>query len=329
MSNPSSGRLTHGQKLFGVHQIPVPFTRIMDEAVTTADPLVGQALTEIEPKDRQASEVTVLGPIDLSSYWLGPIAGEHNIPLPKVLTALTPEYEQGGGANSYSESATSSETGWTGVGLSLSGSAQASAYNIPKLLPVIQEVWGDPLPVNHYYYFGQAFDISTILSKLSAKLGETVSQWPIFKPESLHFVLLGEKSNASARVSLQGSVSSGPNGSSSSLSEGEGAGLEISPSVELMDIPPTLHTGITLSISTSPSFAAAASISATGAISGAPSVASTAEANSVIAPSIVTATSPTALPTSGLYLYATDVEPSETFGWFYVHVIIFDFATIA
>lgn len=329
MSNPSDGRTLHGQKLFGVHQIPVPFTRTMEEAPSTADGLVGQALTEIEPKDRQASEVTVFGPINLSSYLLGPIAGEHNIPFPKVLTSLVAEYEVGGGATNYNEVASSTETGFSGVGISVGGSAQSSAYNVPKLLPVIQEVWGDPVPVDHYYFFGQAFDLSTVLATLSAKLSTTVNQWPVFKPKSLHFVLLGERVNATARVNLQGSTSSSSSGSSTSLSVGEGTGQEFSPSVELMDIPPTLHGSMTFSVAPTETQATAGSILATGAISGSAAAGAAATANCSITPNTVSATTPTALPTSGIYLFALDVEPAEIFGYFYAHAIIFDFSTIA
>lgn len=331
MSVSGQGRLLHGLRMHGTHQVPVPFTKQMDSAIDQADAIAEAAtpLTEVEPKDRGASDVISYATLDLSNYWLSYDGIERRMRIPDVLTSLVLTYEKGGGDTSYVEAADTTASGSYSVGVSLSGQAQASAFVLPKIIPTLHETWSFNQPVSHYFYFGQAFDQATILAKLSAKLGTTVNAWPVFKPESITLKLVGQRTSSNARATFQGSVSSHSGGDSTSESAGFGEGQEFSPQVETVQIPATLHGAITLSpSSSSQTNTATAGISASGIIGGGGGGVANCIATGSVTPTSIPATSPAGVPTSGLYLFDFDIEPAETFGWFYAHAVVFDFAKL-
>lgn len=328
--NPSLGELLNGQLLLERHkQFIVPFTQQMMDKVS-ADALVGQALTEITPKDRDASEVRVYGPIDLSAFVLQAPGIERRMRLPDVMTALTVTYEQGGGDTDYTETNTNSATNPTSVGVSLRGQAQASSFNIPKLVPVTTETWSFNQPVQHVWFYVQgSVTLAAVLARLTTIMGATVLAWPVFKPESITMTLVGTRVNGTCQVSFQASVAS-YSGSSAVSSFGSGKGLEYSPIIEIQHIPATLHGAFTLSTTSDVTHTATASIASVGGpITGGGASSTSVSASASVSPTTISATSPAALPSSGLRLFDFELEPSEQYGWFFGHAILFDFAVLA
>lgn len=331
MSNPSSGRLLHGQKLHGPLMLPATFTRIMDEAATTADPLCdGTANREVEPKDRQASEVTEYN-IDLSEFFLSYDGFERRMRLPPVLNDLQVQYVVGGENNDYIETAGQTGSGAFSVSASLAGSAQAAAYCIPKIIPNTKEAWPYEMPAKHCFFFAPPGNLTTAdyLTRLSIQLGVSVSAWPVWLTESLTFITTGERVNASARATLQASFATHSSGASATQSIGFGSGTSVSPNIEITQIQPTLHGAFSLSGSAGTSQSASTTISSSGVITLAAGGTANAVAAGTVSPTSVSATSPANLPSSGLYLYDVEMEAASTFGQFLLHAVLFDFSVIA
>jgi len=316
-----------GQMMWGIHQLIIPFTE-QEMDLTLVQAVLGDAHTEITPLDRQQDRVKIYTKPNLDSYWLS-FDSTADIPLPNVMTALTATYENGGGDTNYTETGSDSASGSYHVGVSVSGQCQASAFSIPKLVPTITETWSSNLPVKHYFYFGSAFDIATVLSKLSTQLATTVNAWPVFHTATHKFTLFGTRVNATGRASCQGTAYSHTTGASASFTQGLGEGLDISPVIEVMQIPSTLHGSFSFTGTGSSSHNAVAAITISGSpISGGGGGTATAAATSSITPNTLAATTPSALPVSGLYLYKFDIEPAEIFGYFYAHAIVFDFSVL-
>lgn len=328
------GRHFPSQLIFGSRRLDIPYEEWVSDW-EHAQAYVGQPHFEVTKKDFDSYTIRAFGDVDLSGFWLTYDGIERRMRLPDVLTELTLTYEKGGGSTTYTESGVSTATGNYSVGMSLAGTAQASAFTIPKLIPNITETWSFNPPVSHYFYYGQAFDQATIIAKLAAKLGVAVNPWPIFKPESLIFKMVGTRVNASGRATAQGSAMSRGADASATESHGFGFGLDIAPVIETQTIPPTLHGAFTLSPSSDgESHTGVTLIGATGIISTGGGGTATAASTGSVTPTSVSATSPTALPTSGLYLFDFDVQPDAEFAnagsnWYFAHAVIFDFAKIA
>lgn len=327
----SNGKLLHGQLMHGHKQVIVPYTQQeCDEA--TALTYIGQDRTEVNPTDRGSSLVKQFGIPDLSGAFYSYIA-PGSIELPNVLTSLSVVYNKGGGDTTFIENANcaASGTAWS-VGASVSGTTQASSYCVPKLLHTIDSAPATNVPTINCFFYTTSLDTATILSILSTKLGATVLEWPLFKPQPLSFVLFGERTSASGRQDYQASASFNSGSSSSTLvkSEGFGFGNDKNPNAEDVQIPPTLHGAFTLLSNDSNSHTGSTSVTITGGIlSGGGSNSATADASGSVTPNTVAATSPPALPTSGLYLYRVIPDEILIYGNYPVRAIVFDFASIA
>lgn len=327
----SDGDLLSGQILFGGHQVPIAFTQ-RSTAKPEADAQIGDPFKEVIPTNKSNSEVKDYSGVDLIGYHVGPIDITGDIDgLPNVLTGLTVVYNKGGGDQAFIEAATASGSGSSfSVGASVSGTATANAYCVPKLLPTIVTPATRNVPLKTYYFATQTFTTASFLTILTAAFGSTVLAWPVFKPVPLYFNLLGTKTSASARADYQGSFSISGSGTSLLQSDGVGKGLDVSPNIEQQEISPTIHGAFSLSGSDSQAHSATTALSVSGGIiSGGGAGSNTATANGSISPTSVTATVPAALPTSGLYLYKIIFEASPAYGWYFIQAIVFDFASIA
>lgn len=311
-----------GQLLVSSLKVPVSFTQqMMDKAA--ADAKVGLPHYEVNPNDYDSSQVrhfalTAAAITFLEAYGQR-FAGTADIRLPNVLTSCSVTFEEGGEEGDFTETA-NTVTGSFSV--SLSGSAQATAFSIPKLNAPIKETWSDGLPVEHVYLFSQSPSIATVLARAGNFMGVTVNAWPVFKPESVVITLIGQRAQSSAKVSLTNSSSTG----GTVETEGAGDSYDLSPNIQIERIPPTLHEEFTLTGSSSVTKYATGSIDV-GFDINAEAIAT---ATSSVSPTTIAATTPAALPTSGLYAYRIDVEPNgEIPDYFFVHMIVFDFASIA
>lgn len=323
----SPGELLHGQILFGSRQTPIAFTQ-QSLPTDTANAVIGSPLAEVIVADKVNSEVKDYSGLDLSSFFQA-IDTIGDIELPNVLSDLTLTYQKGGGDTTYTENAVASASGNTGAGVSVSGTAQASAFCIPKLLPTLITPPTSNVPLKSCFFATKDFTTANFLSILTTQLGATVLAWPVFKPVPLTFNLFGTKVTASSRADFQGSISTSSGGGSTTESNGLGFGNDYTPSIEQQTISPTIHGSFSLTASDGISHTGVTLIAVSGSISGGGGGSATAAATGSILPTSVPATSPAAIPTSGLYLYRVIFDPSPTYGWYFVNAIVFDFASIA
>lgn len=327
----SDGDLLKGQLLFGPRQIPVQYEQRSTKRIE-ADALVDAKtpLTEVLPTNKSNSEVKHYAPLDLSDYFES-YSTAGNIDLPNVLTSLSVVYTNGGSNADYTETANiaASGTSWS-VGASVSGTAQASSFSLPKAIPLITPPTATNVQIINCYFFTTSLDTANILAILTAKLGATVLAWPLFKAKPITLILSGQKVSASARRDYQGSASDSPSGVTLTQSDGIGTQFDYTPSVEIVEIPPTIHGAISLTVSGSQSHTGTTTVTVNGGvISGGGTSTVTALASSSVAFTSLSPTTPAALPTSGLYLYRVDTDTTTTYGNFLIHAQVFDFAQIA
>lgn len=317
------GRLLYGQILEGRRKVPVSYT---EQVVPTeiARTLQGNPNYEIIPLDEAAAKVKIYGNPNLANYFVS-LMTTGPVELPSIL-ALSNSFVQGGGDSTYSESGAAAGTGSYSIALNLSGNAQASAYVMPE---VTFTVWNKSMPrapITRCWFY--APDEATALSILTAKLGATVSAWPTFREEPVTLQLLSQKVTASQRQSYQASIANHTSGTSLMQSSGAGNGFDFSPELRTLQIPPTLHGAITLGGTATQSQTATGTISLTGTGAGGGTSTATATAQGIVSPTSITATSPTDIPHTGLYLYQLDMEPNDVFQNNFVHAIVVNFALL-
>lgn len=325
----ANGKTLFGQLMYGVRQIIVLYQQQSCD-LPTANAQLGNAYTEITPTNDVNSEVKVYTAPDLSGFFETFTTNE-DIELPNTLSALSVTYVSGGGDASYVESGAGSAAGTSfAIGLSVSGTATASASCIPKLLYTIDTPVTQKVPIINCVFFSTAVDQTTILAILTTKLGATVLAWPLFKPKPLVFTLIGSRATASGRADYSGSVSSTAAGATLTKSSGFGTGLDFTPIIEQQQFPPMLHGSFTLTASSSLTHAGSTVVTISGGpISGGSSGTAFAIAGGSVTPTSISATSPAAIPSSGLYLYSVSVSESLTFGNYLINAKVFDFASIA
>lgn len=164
----SNGRLLHGQEYLPKDGFTVPFTqRMMDNE--SADALVGQAKTDINPVDMNASLVRVYGePESLSTYYLA-VPDTESFVLPDLLEAVNITYNksQGDGAKESGPGASHSEGVSGGLDFHPSAQAQASASIVPELDIRIKQYWAQNVPVIRYTFYMQGnVTVSQLLAKM-------------------------------------------------------------------------------------------------------------------------------------------------------------------
>lgn len=327
----SNGKQLFGQLIFSVRQVIVRYWQRVF-SVADAQAYLGQALTEVNPINDDSSMVKQYSQPDLSAIFDTYLSYE-NIDLPLVLKNLSVIYNTGGAGGDYTEAAAISAAGsaWS-VGSSVSGTAQASAFCIPELTFTLAQPPDGKLPVTNCFFFSTDISQANLLSILTAKLGATVLAWPIFKAQPLTLLLVGERVTASARRDYQGSASFNSSSSTVTLTQSDGLGTQFdhSPVVQVKQFPPCIHGAFTLS--TPQTFSEDATTNVTvsgGVISGGGTSTSTATAAGSITPSSISATTPAAIPTSGLYLYDVSIGESTFYNNFAIHAKVFDFSIIA
>lgn len=325
----ANGKTLFGQLMYGVRQLIVRYTQQSCD-IATATAQLGNAYTEITPTNDVNSEVKVYTVPDLSGIFEQYTTNE-DIELPNTLSSLSVDYVNGGGSTLYTENGAGASAGTSyNIGLGVSGTATASSSSIPKLLYTIDTPVTQKVPIINCVFFTPSIDDATILAILTAQLGATVLAWPIFKPKPLVITLFGQRSTASGRADYSGSVSGSTAGATLTISSGFGEGVDVTPIIEQQQFPPMLHGSFSLTASSSQVHTGVALISISGGpISGGAGGTATALASSSVTPTSISATSPAAIPTSGLYRYSLSVSESLTFGNYLVNAKVFDFASIA
>lgn len=278
---------------------------------------------------------TEVPPTDALDAYHDQFPSSANFDIPPILVSLTAVWHEDSGNGE-------SQTEWKGLAVgesrSLSGnesnSVQASAGLIPEVVPVIRRIAADRMPTTaHFFYLPMPVTTADILGKCGAG-----AVWPIFKPEEISITLKGSKVSVQASASASAAFSTGDDAVTGSvdLTKGTGVSYDCSPFINVVNFPATLHGSLTVANATHSPVAITASASAgwigdkgttledavsTPAwadVAGMPSVTSErtelAEASGSISPTTFSATSPATVPTSGIYLFDSRVEPWD-FGY--------------
>lgn len=270
--------------------------------------------TRIETIDTVQQKRTVFAPntAEINSYFKA-FGTRVKLDLPAVLNGISSEMEGGGGDGSFDENGTGAAIGTPAqLSISLRGSGSSSRVVMPVLFPDIDEPLGE-LQATDYYFFLTSPTTSNILGRLTAELVQTVLAWPSFRPKRHSLKVKGSKVSVAATATGQCMVYMNSSGQSFSLSEGSGDDYDYGLTIQKYDLPPTIHGAITISGTTDAELDAFASasvgtpsgtnwpgFSASGSRSG--------TASGSVSPLTLDATSPAAIPSSGLYL--VDVQHS-------------------
>ena len=225
----------------------------------------------------------------------------------------------------------------SGESASLSGSegdsCESSASVKPELIIEIQQSWGRDIPITAYAFFIKTDNGSVseadIKSRIESIVGAT-QEWPIFKPISHTLVASG--GSVACKASAQGSAGRtfSPTTSSAERGTSKSTSYDVGLSVNAITIPPTIHGQINITDPTK-SLEATAFAKAQWYGSNFPSldVQSTASASAKggISPTVLLATTPSAIPSFGLYVMRTSLEPYR-WGWAKCSAIVLDAANL-
>jgi hypothetical protein len=267
-----------------------------------------------------------------------------NLDLPDVLLSAEATWNKSGGTGTFNSEWQGIST-WqpsNDVNFSLSGSESASAESSasiqPSLVLDIKSPVGKNLPSTSLSFFMQTatLDATTFLAKVSTIMGGSVSRWPVFSPVAHTITLKGAKvavsakASGSASASARGDAGTGDGSIMRDKNDGSGSSCDVATMSETLRIPPTIHGEITISGTLSDSATAEASCKvgwdsySTGqyiagqeckifgvtADSGTVSL----DAEGSIYPSTLAATTPSEIPSSGLYLIDSKITPYQS-GW--------------
>lgn len=262
----------------------------------------------------------------LDAYYLS-YASKANLQLPNTLTGISVVWQESGGNGSYSTDVDGGMSGPLPHHLSAtdSGSAHGSASAVPELQYTITENNGSGVDTtSHFFFLPLPVTTTDIIDFLKTKLGVgTINTWPRFKPKAITLTLRGVKVAARANASGSLAYSIRDDGAEYySRKVGEGTDYDFSSSIGTITIPPTLHAAGTVSGTTSkdPAVDVTAEVGWTGwgtfpSLDASSNAATSGSAS--ITPTSITATNYTAIPSSGIYLVDTRVEP---FDWGYARV---------
>jgi hypothetical protein len=301
VTNRDIGSLStlNGQEIQPRLGLTLPFTEEVE-----IEGFSGGAVTEVEPLGATLVKLktyTTSGLLTYSKIFVGMTRLE----VPPVLTDLDPffDYREGGG----DFTGTTGDCHWAGAGswsYSLRGEGQGSAAVVAHVKHSVQQKWGGYTQTQRVVFFlTPPVSAANITTKLTTLLGATVSFMPSFDPTSVSVLLV---SNAvSLRAEAQEHVQDGGSGDDNeehSEYGGSGSSREHSLTIESLNIPPTLHSSFSGTVSDGFSLGASASADA-GSESSSPG----SEAVTAFVEITGPASTPTTLPT-GLHIVALDPE---------------------
>lgn len=327
---------------------PIVYTQQMMDR-DSADAIVAQAETEIQPVDAQNAEVKVYdgaaiqAALDAVKYSYAGYTSINGL-LPDVLTGVAVTFNKSHGDGSRVTDAGTAVSAGTNGGISVSpqSSAQASAAILPDVQPIIKQ-YPTYVPSTNYVFYvtGTTVTEANIKSRVSSLFSATLLSWPGFRPESVTLTLKGMQVSLSQEANSHESTSWSasditiiryPDGGVS-----QGYSQEVSVTNKTVTIPPTIHAAITLS-STSDTQTATTTVKAnipavTGtiaasAITNEPTPLTITATGSISPSSAIPATNITAIPTTGLYIKDIRLEP---YSWdrSFVRVEVVDFSYFA
>lgn len=271
-------------------------------------------------KDRSLRTVETPPDNALLNYHLA-FPSRMDINLPNVLESIEVVW-------STAEGKGSSDGEWngyaSGTSYSLSGSegdsCESSGTVKPELIVTIKQSWGSDIPVTVHAFFIQTDDGSVSDGMLQARLDIVVGStqpWPLFKPVS--HTLVAQGGSAACKASALGSAGISVSGDTNSAERGttSGTSYDVGLSVNAIPIQPTIHGQINITnYEKSLNVSATARANWVGTNFPSVDVTSTASKSVVglVTPHVLPATTPASIPSSGLYVMRTSLEPYK-WGW--------------
>lgn len=323
-----------GQDYDEEYNILIPFT----QQTVALGGGVGTAATDSEPADYARSTIKTINlsatRTALDGFRATYPGTVQRLELPDVLVSIDTTWESSQTTSTYAESGSGIAIG-KAVSMSLSpnGSAESSASLIPDLAPLIQSLFVKSKPVIDYFLFlPTPVTLTQVKSALSSRYGISVNDWPTFRPVAHNITLIGHKISLSARVSVQQGVSLSNTDINFVNSSGVGHSGDVGTVVKTVSIPPTIHGDIT--IANSPPSVAASSRAQIGWTAGTNWPSATADTGTItasptatISPVFLPATSPSAIPVTGLYIQEIN-GTNYKYGYQLIQVRVFDFDTL-
>jgi hypothetical protein len=245
-----------------------------------------------------------------------------DVQLPNVLKKISVEWIEDVAEGEW-------DTRWSGNSsgdnVSLSGTENAnvdSACTVrPELIVEIEQPWGSDIPATAYIFFvkgvgnsGMQISDGSIKSKLRTLAGDSIQDWPVFKPKSHTILLKGMKMVITAKASASASYSATRSSNSRDSTVGDGVSYDINSSFNSVTIPPTIHENIQIGNSENKVKSVTANcLVGWNAYGGLPSVSAAAnftkDVTGSVYPKSLSATTPDTIPDNGLYLMKCTVEP--------------------
>lgn len=257
--------------------------------------------------------------------------------LPDVLESVTVQWNESEGSGAFSSDWNGAASGASySLSGSESGSAEGSASVVPEITFNILQYYVSKLDASRYFFFLPIVSNEITDAQILAKLPPGVVKWPVFKPKSHMISLKGGSISVQARASASAGASWSSSTSSQELTEGEGGSQSRSVTHNSRNIPPTIHGTISFGSGASRTVTASADASVGWTGSGSPVPLPSANAQYSIEQSItgsvfptsLPATSPSSIPTSGLYWVKTNIV-NWKYNYVMVEAIVFDASQLA
>lgn len=322
-------------------QVYLPGLNITNEYVETTIPNdgstdIGNPATDVSRLDYERSrartfDITQIQAAMLAFYRTYVVYG--TLDVPPVMHGISAEYVKSFGSGSGNSSGldTTTRSFQYSIDIKGEGNAESNVSCIPELIEDISYTWGKQLPftVVEFFVAGATATESECIARILALTALTVNPSIKFNPQEITGYTTGQNVRMSARAAGSYNFSAWKNTEDNGSAEGSTQDVDKNYSVEnntrVITYPPCLHDSFTISGGSTDSQALA--ITATAAIqAGSVDAGFTATANGAVHFTI-SATSPTALPSSGLYLYDLSCEGSD-YGTIKVVARIFDFANL-
>ena len=274
------------------------------------------------------------------------VAGKTTVDLPDVLTAIAATYNKdfGTGVGSHPTSKQGLEVVGAGSGsLHPTASAQASASIVVDISPSITTYRNLKVPCTHaFFYMALPVTTAQILTRLAtaALFGAPVTDLPVFRPKIHSFVLKGGQLalRQSADTEISCSESSDVTSHTKAYQSGDEYSKEVGVSSKTVTIGPVINGTINISGGTSDTTGIvtisvdASCVGISGSINLSPitntPAALSGTVSASVTPTSASATSPTGIPTTGLYLVDLTPDIGE-YGYAFIHAEVVDFSVYA
>lgn len=343
---PDDGEVLKGQLYDQETGIVTPFRQVKKAYINTAGVhatgLEGNAKTEQHPIDAAAAEAVIYDAVNAEQVAALMFIYDttiDNVRLDAELKDFQVLWENGHGDGDSSDTPGGASSGSSAsLSLSSSSDSQGSAFVIPVLSYTIKEFPQDNIPCRNFlFYLPDPVTRAGIITRLeqSDAANATILPWPAFKAQPLTFVLKGQRASVAAGAKAQESVSISVDNITIAAVSGHRESYEISPDIRVERIPRTLHAAFA-------SFTGGATLTDTATADASanidagtnfPSVGDSGHAeitvHGSVTPTSIPATSPTANPVTGLYLFKYPSNSYKDSGYSQVLATVIDMSYFA